>query len=26
VGSGPDVGVVKPEQVISSEQDKPQCI
>jgi hypothetical protein len=26
VGSRPDVGVVKPELVISSEQDKPRCI
>jgi hypothetical protein len=26
VGSGPDVGVVEPELVISSEQDKPRCI
>jgi hypothetical protein len=26
VGSGPDVGVVEPELVVSSEQDKPRCI
>jgi hypothetical protein len=26
VGSGPDVGVVEPELVVSSEQGKPRCI
>jgi hypothetical protein len=26
VGSGPDVGVVEPEPVVSSEQGKPRCI
>jgi hypothetical protein len=26
VGSGPDIGVVEPELVVSSEQDKPRCI
>jgi hypothetical protein len=26
VGSGPEVGVVEPELVVSSEQGKPQCI
>jgi hypothetical protein len=26
VGSGPEVRVVEPELVISSEQGKPQCI
>jgi hypothetical protein len=26
VGSGPDVGVIEPEPIISSEQGKPRCI
>jgi hypothetical protein len=26
VGYGPDVGVVEPELVVSSEQGKPRCI
>jgi hypothetical protein len=26
VGYGPDVGVIEPEPVISSEQGKPRCI
>jgi hypothetical protein len=26
VGSGPDIGVVEPEPVVSSEQGKPRCI
>jgi hypothetical protein len=26
VGSGPDVGVVEPELVVSSKQDKSRCI
>jgi hypothetical protein len=26
VGSGPDVRVIEPEPVISSEQGKPRCI
>jgi hypothetical protein len=26
VGSGPDIGVVEPEPVVSSEQGKPLCI
>jgi hypothetical protein len=26
VGSGPDVGVVEPEPIVSSEQGKPRCI
>jgi hypothetical protein len=26
VGSGPDVGVVEPELVVSFEQGKPRCI
>jgi hypothetical protein len=26
VGSGPDVRVVEPELVVSSEEGKPQCI
>jgi hypothetical protein len=26
VGSGPDVGVIAPEPVVSSEQGKPRCI
>jgi hypothetical protein len=26
VGSGPDVGVVEPKPVVSSEQGKPWCI
>jgi hypothetical protein len=26
VASGPDVGVVEPEPIVSFEQDKPRCI